>query len=401
MKAVVPRLILVLLCTTINVRSINDCSDPNFHSLETSESSRLECGPAFKNRCHCLRTCYDGHHQYVVNCTNTGFKDATSLSHLPNETQVLIFTGNELKDLPWNVFGTLDSLPYLRVIDMSNNKIREIHGKAYHHVQHVERLILDFNELSLDPAKSHPRVFSNFVSLLELHLTDAFEDGPPRNLASTLHDIFVNSNLTHLIKLHLEQNEISEFRDVNVFCDLPNLMDLYLGDNALSALHFNLSCLHNLRFLDLRRNKFTRVLERDLHIMDNLAKHDREVSVDFSGNPFECSCKLNPFVKWMEKMTVFVRNTARMQCREGNVSRELYETKNCAPKLLASTRRGTTVLLAFLFMVLVALICVLLYLYRTVLRKKIGTIGPIALDSVNKRVRYTTIATGEDAREDV
>lgn len=109
---------------------------------------------------------------------------------------MLIFTGNELEELPWNVFGTLDSLPYLRVIDMSNNKIREIRGKAYHHVQHVERLILDFNELSLDPARSHPRVFSNFISLLELHLTDAFEDGPPRNLASTLHDIFVNRYFT-------------------------------------------------------------------------------------------------------------------------------------------------------------------------------------------------------------
>ncbi|XP_014481631.1 PREDICTED: trophoblast glycoprotein [Dinoponera quadriceps] len=399
MKTIVLRLTLVLTCTSI-IRSTSDCGDSNFHSLETSESSRLECGLAFKNRCHCLRTCYDGHHQYVVNCTNTGFHDVSPLSHLPNETQVLIFTGNELEELPWNVFGTLDSLPYLRVIDMSNNKIREIRGKAYHHVQHVERLILDFNELSLDPARSHPRVFSNFVSLLELHLTDAFEDGPPRNLASTLHDIFVNSNLTRLIKLHLEQNEISEFRDANVFCDLPNLMDLYLGDNALSALHFNLSCLHHLRFLDLRRNRFAKVLERDLHTMDNLARHDREMSVDFSGNSFECSCKLNPFIKWLNKTKVFVRNNATMQCHEGNVSHELHETKNCAPKLLASSRRGTTVLLAFLFMVLVALICVLLYLYRTVLQKKIGTIGPIALDSVNKRVRYTSIATG-DAREDV
>lgn len=75
---------------------------------------------------------------------------------------------------------------------MSNNKIREIRGKAYHHVKQVERLILDFNELSLDPGRSHPRVFSNLVSLLELHLTDAFEDGQPRDLATTLHDIFVN-----------------------------------------------------------------------------------------------------------------------------------------------------------------------------------------------------------------
>lgn len=397
-----PTMKTIVLCSTFLlisasiVGSINDCNDPNFHSLETSESSRVECGLAFKNRCHCLRTCYDGHHQYVVNCTNAGFHDTSPLAHLPNDTQVLIFTGNELQELPWNVFGTLDSLPNLRVIDMSNNKIREIRGKAYHHVQHVERLILDFNELSLDPARSHPRVFSNFVSLLELHLTDAFEDGPPRNLASTLHDIFVNSNLTQLIKLHLEQNEISEFRDVNVFCDLPKLLDLHLGDNALSALHFNLSCLHNLRFLDLRRNKFTRVLERDLHIMDNLAKHDRSVIVDFTDNPFECSCKLNPFIKWMNKTKVFVRNKASLQCYEGNVTHDFHETKNCASKLLMSTRRETTVILCFLSMLLIALVCALVYLQRTKLQKKIEPV----LDSVSKRVRYTSIANG-DVREDV
>ncbi|KYN32675.1 Trophoblast glycoprotein [Trachymyrmex septentrionalis] len=395
MRTIVFSLIFFLISVSI-AGSINDCEDPNFHSLETLESSKLECGPAFKNRCRCFRTCYDGHHQYVVNCTGTGFQDTSSLAHLPNETQVLIFTGNELEELPWNVFGTLDSLPYLKVIDMSNNKIREIRGKAYHHVQHVERLILDFNELSLDPARNHPRVFSNFISLLELHLTDAFEDGPPRNLASTLHDIFVNSNLTQLIKLHLEQNEISEFRDVNVFCDLPNLLDLHLGDNDLNALHFNLSCLHNLRFLDLRRNKFTRVLERDLHTMDNLAKHDRNVTVDFSINPFECSCKLNPFIKWIKKTKVFIRNKANLQCYKGNVSYDFHETKNCAPKLLVSTRRGTTVVLCFLSMVLIALVCALVYLQRTMLQKKIEPV----LDSVSKRVRYTSIANG-DTREDV
>ena len=157
---------------------------PKLAFVGNVRTAKVECGPSFENRCYCMRTCYENHHQYVVNCTESGFHNAAPLSHLPNDTQVLIFTGNNLGELPWNVFGTLDSLPHLRVIDMSNNKIREIRGKAYHHVQHVERLILDFNELSLDPARSHPRVFSNFVSLLELHLTDAIENGPPKRSCS-------------------------------------------------------------------------------------------------------------------------------------------------------------------------------------------------------------------------
>ena len=53
------------------------------------------------------------------------------------------------------------------------------------------------------------RVFSNFENLMELHLTDAFADNSPEDLASDLHDIFFNSDLNQLRKLHLEQNEIT------------------------------------------------------------------------------------------------------------------------------------------------------------------------------------------------
>ncbi|KOC60963.1 Trophoblast glycoprotein [Habropoda laboriosa] len=388
--------ILLLICAS-TAELPNDCNDPNWHSIETLESARLRCGEVFENRCYCMETCYENHHQFVVNCTNSAFHSTTPLSHLPNETQVLIFTGNYIQELPWNVFGTLDNLPHLRVIDMSNNKIQEIRGKAYHHVQRVERLILDSNELSLDPGRNHPRLFSNFVSLLELHLTNAFEDGEPRDLASTLHDIFVNSNLTQLIKLHLEQNEISEFKDLNVFCDLPNLLDIYLGDNELTAFHFNISCLPKLRFLDLQRNLFTNIVERDLHAMDALIEHNQSMTVDFTGNPLQCSCKLNPFAKWMKTTKVFVRNKGSLKCIEGDgVALNIHERKNCTPKLFSSARRGATVVLFFLSIVLIGLVCALIYVQRVTLQKKIEPI----LDSVNKRVRYTSIATG-DTREEV
>lgn len=84
--------VVILLSMTIITWAEIDCNDPNWHNLETNESSIHNCGDAFKNRCHCLRTCYDGHHQYVVNCTNSEFYDTTPLEHLPNATQVcLIF----------------------------------------------------------------------------------------------------------------------------------------------------------------------------------------------------------------------------------------------------------------------------------------------------------------------
>lgn len=74
--------------------------------------------------------------------------------------QVLIFNGNIIKELPWNVFGTLNNFEQLRVVDMSNNCIQEIRGKSYHRVANVERLILNHNQISIssgEPNHHHPR----------------------------------------------------------------------------------------------------------------------------------------------------------------------------------------------------------------------------------------------------
>lgn len=121
---------------------------------------------------------------------------------------------------------------FSRIIDMTNNGIQDIKGKAFHHVPNVTRLILNHNNISISAEYEknyhHPRVFSNLYNLKELHLTNAFADNTVA-LADDLHDIFVNSNLTKLYKLHLEQNEIKNFRDERVFCDLPDLHDLHLG----------------------------------------------------------------------------------------------------------------------------------------------------------------------------
>lgn len=87
------------------------------------------CGPAFKGKCWCGVTEYDRIPQYVVNCTNEGFTDTSVLAHMPIDVQVLIYTGNVLVQLPWNIFGTINEYPKLRLIDMSNNHINEIHGK--------------------------------------------------------------------------------------------------------------------------------------------------------------------------------------------------------------------------------------------------------------------------------
>lgn len=56
-------------------------------------SFAVNCPPDFGGRCTCGRTNYNGRSKFIVNCTNTQFNDASMLEKLPNQTEVVIFTG--------------------------------------------------------------------------------------------------------------------------------------------------------------------------------------------------------------------------------------------------------------------------------------------------------------------
>lgn len=217
---------------------------------------------------------------------------------------------------------------------MTSNQIEEIHGKSFHHAPAVERLILNHNSISLrNPhprydynfaASSNPRiyytdcffirVFSNFVNLRELHLTNAFLDNQSDDLAEQLHSIFINSSLTKLEKLHLEQNEIERFSDEKVFCNLDNLLDLHLGDNKLQGLSFHILCLHHLRYVDLEGNQVQRFVKEDVAPLDAFERRNQSLILDISGNPFICDCNSNYLPSWLKSTRVTVKNNASLQC---------------------------------------------------------------------------------------
>lgn len=333
------------------------------------------------------------------------------LEHLPAQTEVLIWTGNYVPELPWNVFGAMYDLANLTVVDMSNNHIREIRGKSYHHVPNVKRLILNHNNLSIssddddDVNHHHPRVFSNFINLMELHLTNAFADNTSMALSEDLHDVFMNSNLTKLMKLHLEQNEIKKFKDKRVFCDLPSLKDLHLGDNLLEELNFNVVCLKNLRFLDLERNKFTQMKLKDLNMLDVVAKspeRSTELIIDLTYNQLSCDCTVNNLQDWLKKTNVKIRNLDNLFCyNNSRPIRPILAAKSPKCRIQSrksTTTKGHTITLVFLFVafctVLLSLVTILVYINRNRIKK---IVNPV-MTNVSRKVQYTTIKD-DDAPE--
>lgn len=367
-----------------------------------------DCGPKFGGKCWCGVGQYqENNEQYIVNCTNTGFNNTSVLQHIPAQTQVLIFSGNNIPELPWNVFGTLNNYGSLRVVDMSNNKIREIRGKSYHRVGNVQRLILNHNDLTISSTDGsnhhHPRVFSNFENLMELHLTDAFADNTPDDLAADLHDIFVNSNLTQLNKLHLEQNEITGFSDPRVFCDLPKLMDLHLGDNLLRRVDFNITCLRHLRFLDLERNRISGFSTKDLDILDSFPAQNRSFVIDLRGNHFLCDCNIANLYAWLQRTQVEVRNKEMLRCHrglpEGNGGEPIMDLRQiqCAPEKRAADgsemqHKATAVVLAILTVILFVLILTVAYMNRMAIKYRLMPV----LDTISRKVQYTTIGKDDE-----
>lgn len=362
---------------------------PNIHANVN------QCQSQLLNGCMCGNIFHNNQSWFAVNCTNTGFTNTQMLEHLPEQTQMLVFSGNHVPVLNMNVFGDQIDLSGLKEIDMSNNGIREIKGKAFHHVLGVERLILNHNNISIsndvdDGNFHHPRVFSNFYNLTELHLTNAFADNTGAALANDLHDIFVNSNLTKLYKIHLEQNEIRFFKDENVFCDLPNLHDIYLGDNNIPRLNFNVQCLRKLRYLDLERNNITRFSLQDLQLFDRLAQpyRDENLLLDLDGNPFRCDQGIKTLYNWMQTTHVQIRHRDSLDCHQSKYGQKVILNLNgLAEAKHAKMSQGLIVLLVVLVIILISLSIAYVYLKKEQVKNKLAPI----FEAATRKVQYTTI----------
>lgn len=398
-------------------------------SYDGSERDATGCPKVFQGRCHCGLADYKSwdpdRKVFLTNCTNSGFKNTTMLEYLPEETQVLVFTGNHLDTLPWNLFGIFDEKVNLEVLDLTNNRIKEIQGKSFHKVTTVKRLILDHNDLYIVSALHHQRIFSNFENIEELHLTNAFtEQIDSKWYLKDLKEIFGASQLLKLKKLHLEQNEIWEIKDSDMFCDLPELRELHLGDNQLTDINFSLDCLRQLRYLDLEFNKITNLRKSTLAKLDQaFAGKTKNRRIDLHGNPYNCDCHFMPFLDWLKQTKVNLDHKEDMRCYSGKPDYNAGKRIENIDKLtclnstnttdvqkkeeenvsLSSSHANTTLLIILIVLVSVFL-AVLLYVNRDSLRKitRKGGVGSVGRDTRNKyssieeSTRYSTIYKKEE-----
>ena len=303
----------------------------------------------------------------------------------------------------------------LEVIDLSINGIKVIQGRSLHKVKNVKRLILNHNDLYVVHGSS--RVFSNFVNLEELHLTNAFtEEIDDKWNPSDLKDIQLDSNLANLKKLHLEQNEIWEMKDMDMFCQLPQLLDLHLSDNLLTNINFSLECLKKLRYLDLEFNRIRNLPQTTLEKLekafsqkepgpDGHMKYTRQV--DLHGNPFACDCHMKNFAQWLNRTDINLMNKDAMRCYDGvpasNAGKRIknVDKYDCPVKVREGTTGShhavTSTLLTILIILTASLLAVVLWINRITVKDKMQPL----LKNLQNHMQYTTIEKQEEEPPEV
>ena len=221
-------------------------------------------------------------------------------------------------NLSRNAIATIDDESFhkvsLHTLDLSHNRLQVLHSYG---VLTMRRLLLGHNLLSsvtedalnnmhtsiqeLD--LSHNR-FTHFPSYI---LDDFFAlqrlDLSNNQLGQTLKQGHLKSlfhSLTHLQVLHLCNNNITEITH-SQFRYLHHLTTLYLHANNIRDLAMiSLDDLKSLSKLHVSHNRLTMV---DTSVLKKLRYIE---VVDFSDNPYDCSCGLPQYVRWLNATVVTV-----------------------------------------------------------------------------------------------
>ena len=103
------------------------------------------------------------------------------------------------------------------------------------------------------------------------------------------------------------------------------MSDLYLANNQLQDINFNLECIKDLRFLDLSYNKIKRLDKTSLARIDKVFHQPHDNSdiprkINLIGNPFVCDCYLRPVFDWLMNTTTNLYRKNDMRCYTGSPS---------------------------------------------------------------------------------
>ncbi|XP_076065334.1 toll-like receptor Tollo [Oratosquilla oratoria] len=191
---------------------------------------------------------------------------------LQNSTQLqeLYLSENEVKEVP----KVVQTLAYLKTLDITANHITDIRNAPFRHLQHLSNLKLSSNIIT----NINKEIFSNLTNLQILNL----ESNEIHDVESSAFDKNVN-----LQAIRLDDNHLTNV--VGLFADLPNLIWLNLSKNHLEVFDYAF-IPKGLEYLDLRSNNISELgnyyeIESQLSLRVFDASYNRLMDISASSVP--------------------------------------------------------------------------------------------------------------------
>lgn len=209
------------------------------------------------------------------------------------QVETLEYRG-ELPGIP----GEVQALSHLQRLSLAHGHLHSISPKAFQGLASLEELDLSFSRLE-SVAKD---AFAGLTSVHTLRLNG--------NHLSTLPEGLFEG-LTGLKTLDLSGNDLVTLPRL-VFSGLGNLEALDLGRNKLTFLSAEqVGVLTKLKSLDLSHNQVPSIHKS---VSDALERMPSLASLDFSSNPWDCSCNLAPLLALIHSPIRTFRNLDGTLC---------------------------------------------------------------------------------------
>lgn len=166
-------------------------------------------------------------------------------------------------------------------------------------------------------------------------------------------------------------------------------------------MNFNISCIKNLRFLDLERNRFELLKQHDINALKNLEREHAQLIFDFNMNPFHCDCTIYPFMNWLASTNITVRQKERLTCYKNNDHAERILSLNLKKCIVKSQIHNTTnnhqiflvFFSVFLLFIFIGIVGGLAFINQDRIRDFVSPVVSL------RKVHYTTIRDDEIAQE--
>ncbi|XP_055492045.1 trophoblast glycoprotein b isoform X1 [Leucoraja erinacea] len=238
----------------------------------------------------CPRFCECSEPPTRVKCVNRQLSSIPS--DIPAGVERLFITGNSISTLGAGAFG--QRLEHLLNLNLSDNKIESIEALAFASMPSLRQLDLSNNRIST----LHPEAFGGAGggvasphSLQELNLSRALLNG---SVAEQVSDLLQNGSLANLVHLEMSDNDLF-YMPARAFSRLTSLRQLQLRNNSFVSFRDTFQDL-NLQLLDLRFNALKTLGNGTMAELSS----QPQLRVDLRDNPFVCDCGLKDFRAWLQ-----------------------------------------------------------------------------------------------------